>query len=59
MAATTPTPFKWPSGPASVEVSGDWDEWKEKFALDKQNDGSFAGQVRALLDGGERRWRVD
>lgn len=51
-AETTPTPFEWPSGPASVQVSGDWDGWKEKEDLDKQVDGSFSKKVRDffLLD---------
>ena len=41
----TPTPFSWKAGPGNVQISGDWDEWKERVALDKQPDGSFAKQV--------------
>lgn len=42
---TTPTLLTWPSGPESVQVSGDWDQWAEKVALDEQADGSFSKKV--------------
>ncbi|UZJ54613.1 hypothetical protein CBS101457_003933 [Exobasidium rhododendri] len=45
MATTTPTFFSWPSGPHTVQVSGDWDNWTEKITLDKQTDGSFSKQI--------------
>lgn len=38
---SVPTSFTWPAGPSAVEVSGDWDAWKDKVALDKLDDGSF------------------
>lgn len=41
----TPTPFAWKAGPAKVQVSGDWDGWKERVDLEKQADGSFAKDV--------------
>lgn len=41
----TPTLLSWPAGPESVQVSGDWDGWKEKVSLDKQADGSFSKKV--------------
>jgi hypothetical protein len=44
-ATTTPTPFSWASGPDTVQVTGSWDNWTERVALDKQADGTFSKKI--------------